>query len=81
MENSLGKHETEMNLKDTELRLGLPGSDESEKHSSNYSFVRSNKRSSPETSEVESISKSNSNSNMNHSNVSSDDQDSVPPAK
>ncbi|XP_061338135.1 auxin-induced protein 22D-like isoform X2 [Gastrolobium bilobum] len=46
--------DTEMNLKDTELRLGLPGSDEREKRSCSYSFVRSNKRSSPEASEEES---------------------------
>ncbi|KAJ1417541.1 PB1 domain [Sesbania bispinosa] len=72
MENSLGTYETELNLKATELRLGLPGSDEPEKHSC---IVRSNKRSSPEASEEESIS----NSNVNTLNI--DDQDNVPPAK
>jgi len=70
MENSLGSYEKELNLKATELRLGLPGSDEPEKRSS----PRSNKRSSPEASEEECIS--------NGSDVTSDQQDNVvPPAK
>lgn len=72
-------YKTELNLKDTELRLGLPGTDElaPEKRS----VVRSsNKRSSPEASEVESINKSNVN-NSNGSDATSDDQDNVPPAK
>ncbi|XP_061338134.1 auxin-induced protein 22D-like isoform X1 [Gastrolobium bilobum] len=72
--------DTEMNLKDTELRLGLPGSDEREKRSCSYSFVRSNKRSSPEASEEESISKSTMNSDDSDT-TSDDDQDNIPPAK
>ncbi|XP_020233335.1 auxin-induced protein 22D [Cajanus cajan] len=79
MDNSLRiSHEKELNLEATELRLGLPGSDEPEKRS----VVRSNKRSSPEASEeLECMSKGNMNSNG--SDVTSDhDQDNVvPPAK
>ncbi|XP_004495146.1 auxin-induced protein 22D-like isoform X2 [Cicer arietinum] len=77
MENSMGRHETEMNFKATELRLGLPGVDEMEKVPSNYSVLRSNKRSSPETSEVESINKT----NLNTSNTICHDQDNAPPSK
>ncbi|KAI4349452.1 hypothetical protein L6164_010039 [Bauhinia variegata] len=51
------KYESELNLKATELRLGLPGSDEPEKSSCTSNGVRSNKRSSPETSEEESVNK------------------------
>jgi len=70
MENSLGSYEKELNLEATELRLGLPGSDEPEKRA----VARSNKRSSPEASEEECIS--------NGSDVTSDHQDNVvPPAK
>ncbi|KAG5051777.1 hypothetical protein AAZX31_02G136300 [Glycine max] len=77
MENSLGKYGKELNLEATELRLGLPGSDEPEKRSA----VRSNKRSSPEASEEECISKGNMNSS-DGSDITSDDQDNVvPPAK
>ncbi|OIV91351.1 hypothetical protein TanjilG_01969 [Lupinus angustifolius] len=78
MENSFGCYETKMNMKDTELRLGLPGTDDMEKSSCNYSVVRSNnKRSSPEASdEEESISKNGSNT------ISDDDQHNyAPPSK
>lgn len=64
-------YETEMNLKATELRLGLPGRDELEN-----AVVRCNKRSSPEASEGD----SNVNSNGS-SDITSDDKDSAPPAK
>ncbi|KAK7355867.1 hypothetical protein VNO80_15131 [Phaseolus coccineus] len=71
MENSLGSYEKELNLEATELRLGLPGTDEPEKRPI---AARSNKRSSPEASEEECIS--------NVSDVTSDHQDNVvPPAK
>jgi hypothetical protein len=81
--------ETELiiNHKDTELRLGLPGS-EDEQQSCNGSIVRSNKRSfSSETSvEQESICKSNnvSSDTSNSSTTSNDhdhDQDTVQPKK
>ncbi|OIW12639.1 hypothetical protein TanjilG_24572 [Lupinus angustifolius] len=79
MENSFGCYETKMNLKDTELRLGLPGTDHmEEKCLSNFSVVRSNnKRSSPEsTHEEESINKNGPN------NTCGDDQHTyVPPSK
>ncbi|KAG4995975.1 hypothetical protein JHK82_026792 [Glycine max] len=76
IDNSMGKYEKELNLEATELRLGLPGSDEPGKRS----IVRSNKRSSTEASEEECISKGNMNSNG--SDITSDDQDNlVPPAK
>ncbi|XP_027368012.1 auxin-induced protein 22D-like [Abrus precatorius] len=74
--NSLSSHEQELNLKDTELRLGLPGSDEPDTRS----VIRSNKRSSPEASD-ESISKSLMNSNGSDITNDDDDQDNVPPAK
>ncbi|KAK7284073.1 hypothetical protein RJT34_18810 [Clitoria ternatea] len=72
----MGSFEIEMNLKATELRLGLPGScDEPEKRSCN-------KRSSPEASVEESTCKSNVSSNASDSTTSmDDDQDSVQPAK
>ncbi|KAI4301170.1 hypothetical protein L6164_034476 [Bauhinia variegata] len=57
MEKSMEKYEGELNLKATELRLGLPGRDEPEKSSCTSNSVRSNKRSSPKTSEEETISK------------------------
>ncbi|XP_004493738.1 auxin-induced protein 22E-like [Cicer arietinum] len=69
----MGSYETEMNLKDTELRLGLPGSDE---HSCNVSVVRNNKRSSPETSNNVS-----SNASSNSSTTTDDDQSTVQPTK
>jgi len=79
-------YETELNLKATELRLGLPGSDEpQEKRSCSGSAVRSsNKRSSPESSVEESRCKSNVNSDTNTSDsttTSDHEQDSVQPAK
>ncbi|AES60783.1 putative transcription factor interactor and regulator AUX-IAA family [Medicago truncatula] len=82
MENSLGNHQTEMNLKATELRLGLPGSDEVEKLPCNFSVLRNNKRSSPEeASDVDSISKSKLNSSNGSSHTTNDDQDNAPPSK
>ena len=42
-------HENDLNLKATELRLGLPGTDESEKESA--SCTKNNKRSLPECAE------------------------------
>ncbi|CAK7346487.1 unnamed protein product [Dovyalis caffra] len=74
MERSMA-YESDLNLKATELRLGLPGSDEPEKPSTTPS-VRSNKRASPETSE-ESWSKSSS----SVSNVENCERDGTPPAK
>ncbi|XP_027349989.1 auxin-induced protein 22E [Abrus precatorius] len=72
----------ELNLKATELRLGLPGSDEPEKTSCSGFVVRSSKRSSPEASVEESMCKSNVNSSGCDSTTTSDhDQDSVQPAK
>lgn len=75
MENSLGKYGKELNLEATELRLGLPGSDEPEKRSA----VRSNKRSSPEPSVEE--SRCNSNGSSDSTTTSDHDEDSVQPAK
>ncbi|KAK7277588.1 hypothetical protein RJT34_22603 [Clitoria ternatea] len=66
----------EMNLEATELRLGLPGSDEAEKQ---RSAVRSNKRSSPEASDEEPMSRSNMNSNA--SDICDDQDNFAPPAK
>lgn len=66
-------YESDLNLKATELRLGLPGSDEPEKQSA--PSVRSNKRASPEISQE-------SKSNSCVSNAGNDDErDSAPPAK
>lgn len=81
MENSLGNHETEMNLKATELRLGLPGCDEVEKLPCNFSILRKNKRSSPEASDVESMSKSKLITSNGSSITTIDDQDNAPPSK
>ncbi|KAB5557510.1 hypothetical protein DKX38_008419 [Salix brachista] len=75
MERSMA-FESDLNLKATELRLGLPGSDEPEKPSTTPS-VRSNKRASPEISE-ESRSKG---SSCVSSKVESGERDSAPPAK
>jgi len=69
-------YESDINLKATELRLGLPGSDEPEKPSTTPG-VRSNKRASPEISE-ESRSKGSSSVS---SNVENGERDSAPPAK
>jgi auxin-responsive protein IAA len=81
MENSLVNHdETELNLKATELRLGLPGCDEIKKLPCNFSLLRSNKRSSSEISEVDSMSKTKLNAS-NGSEITSDDQDNAPPSK
>ncbi|XP_020226935.1 auxin-induced protein 22E [Cajanus cajan] len=73
----MGSYESELNLKATELRLGLPGSDEPEKRSCS---VRSNKRSSRESSVEESRCKSNVNSD-DSTTTSDHDQESVQPAK
>jgi len=81
MENSLGNHQAEMNLKATELRLGLPGSDEVEKLPCNFSILRNNKRSSPEASDIDSMSKNNLNSSNGSSHTTNDDQDNAPPSK
>uniref|UniRef100_A0A6M2ETS6 Auxin-responsive protein n=1 Tax=Populus davidiana TaxID=266767 RepID=A0A6M2ETS6_9ROSI len=75
MERSMA-YESDLNLKATELRLGLPGSDEPEKPSTTPS-VRSNKRASPEISE-ESRSKGSSSVS---SNVENGERDSAPLAK
>ncbi|RVX22058.1 Auxin-induced protein 22B [Vitis vinifera] len=48
MEGAVG-YESDLNLKATELRLGLPGRDEAEKEA--LSGVRNNKRASPDTSD------------------------------
>ncbi|KAK2455435.1 AUX/IAA transcriptional regulator family protein [Trifolium repens] len=80
MENSLVNHETELNLKATELRLGLPGCDEIKKLPCNFSLLRSNKRSSSEISDVDSMSKTKLNAS-NGSEITSDDQDNAPPSK
>ncbi|XP_054825666.1 auxin-induced protein 22D-like [Prosopis cineraria] len=62
-----------MNLKDTELRLGLPGGDEEDQRSCS---VRSNKRCRRESSEDEESCVS-----KNNACNSSDDQDNAPPGK
>ncbi|KAJ0110673.1 hypothetical protein Patl1_03250 [Pistacia atlantica] len=69
MERLVKYESDDLNLKATELRLGLPGSDEPEKLSS-----RSNKRASPEISQ-----ESKSNSSVSYGG--NDEQDSAPPAK
>ncbi|XP_011042428.1 PREDICTED: auxin-induced protein 22E-like [Populus euphratica] len=74
MEKSMA-YESDLNLKATELRLGLPGSDEPEKPSTTPS-VRSNKRASPEISE----SRSKGSSSVS-SNVENGERDSATPAK
>ena len=69
----MGGYETEQNLKATELRLGLPGSEDH--------VFRSNKRSSPESSVEESMSKSNVDSSGSNDAPSADHDDNVQPAK
>ncbi|KAJ0052428.1 hypothetical protein Pint_03204 [Pistacia integerrima] len=69
MERLVKYESDDLNLKATELRLGLPGSDEPEKLSS-----RSNKRASPEISQ-----ESKSNSSVSYGG--NDERDSAPPAK
>ncbi|KDP21371.1 hypothetical protein JCGZ_21842 [Jatropha curcas] len=71
-------YEGDLHLKATELRLGLPGSDESDKKQS-IPCVRSNKRASPEISE-ESRTRSNG-SSVSNCESGSDDRDCGPPAK
>lgn len=59
----------EINLKATELRLGLPGSDEPEK-----TYIKNNKRASPEISQE-------SKTDSSVSNGENDERESGPPAK
>ncbi|KAK9982953.1 hypothetical protein SO802_032478 [Lithocarpus litseifolius] len=75
MERSVSYGGNDLNLEATELRLGLPGSDEHEKQSC-PSVRTSNKRASPEVAE-----ESSSLSNSNVSDARNGDQDSAPPAK
>ncbi|KAH7577617.1 hypothetical protein ACOSP7_001419 [Xanthoceras sorbifolium] len=75
----LGNYESDLNLKATELRLGLPGRDEPEKQTTTTGvIIRSNKRASPEISQE--YSRCNSN-NSSVSDAANDDQDSAPPSK
>ncbi|KAF8392287.1 hypothetical protein HHK36_022629 [Tetracentron sinense] len=67
-------YESDLNLKATELRLGLPGSNESEKQT--LLSVKSNKRASPEMAE-ECRSKSNS----SISDAGNDGREAAPAAK
>lgn len=71
----MGSYETELNLKDTELRLGLPGCDELEK--------RSCKRSSMELedSKCKSNVTTSNNVSSDSSTTNEHDSDSVQPAK
>uniref|UniRef100_A0A2N9F5Z0 Auxin-responsive protein n=1 Tax=Fagus sylvatica TaxID=28930 RepID=A0A2N9F5Z0_FAGSY len=75
MERSMSTYGGDLNLEATELRLGLPGSDEHGKQSS-PSVRTSNKRASPEVAE-----ESRSMSNSNVSDARNGDQDTAPPAK
>ncbi|BAT85491.1 hypothetical protein LR48_Vigan50s006200 [Vigna angularis] len=77
----MGSYEIELNLRATELRLGLPGSDEpQEKRPCSGSVVRnSNKRSSPELEE--SRCKNNISDSSNSTTTSDHNEDSVQPAK
>lgn len=63
-----------MNLKDTELRLGLPGRDE-EQDERSCSVMKSNKRCRHESCEEEGSSVT----QKNNAGDGSDDQDNVPP--
>lgn len=78
MENQMGGYAYENDLKDTELRLGLPGSDvEKEKQrscSGSGSVVRSNKRCSP-------VEESIINSNASDSTTTTSDDHNDQPAK
>ncbi|KAF2325286.1 hypothetical protein GH714_026118 [Hevea brasiliensis] len=69
-------YEGDLNLKATELRLGLPGSDEPKKQASAPS-IRSNKRASPEIAE-ESRTRSNSSASIAENGDRGIDE---PPAK
>ena len=64
-------YENDLNLKATELRLGLPGTEEKEDRT--LPIVRNNKRPLPETSDEESVSKSSTTQHV--------DTDATPPAK
>ncbi|XWS36367.1 hypothetical protein CRYUN_Cryun20dG0079100 [Craigia yunnanensis] len=68
-------YENDLNLKATELRLGLPGSDEPERQTT--PSIRNNKRTSSEISEE---SRSKSSSGVTEAG-NDDRQDSAPPAK
>ncbi|KAL3507752.1 hypothetical protein ACH5RR_033134 [Cinchona calisaya] len=65
-------HENDLNLKATELRLGLPGTDESEKETAS-SCTKNNKRSLPELAED-----SDRNGDVDAKHV---DRETAPPAK
>lgn len=73
MEKSL-VFEKDLNLEATELRLGLPGTKESEKQTP--STIKSNKRVLPDMSE-----ECGSKDNSNVSHVKKCDQEVAPPAK
>ena len=64
-------YENDLNLKATELRLGLPGTEDKEDQT--LPIVRNNKRPLPETSDEESVSKSSITQHV--------DTDSTPPTK
>lgn len=71
-------YERHLNLEATELRLGLPGSDEAPEKTSTTPSVRSNKRASPEISEDQSRSKGSSSLS---SEVENCEGETAPPAK
>ena len=64
-------YEGDLNLKATELRLGLPGTDEPEKQI--MSSVRNNKRASPDTTE--------DGESKGHSDAKNSDRESAPAVK
>ncbi|GAB4830465.1 Auxin-induced protein 22E [Ancistrocladus abbreviatus] len=68
----------DLNLKATELRLGLPGSDELENQLTSSSVARSNKRSSPEMAE-DCGSSTNNSGGSDARDRKSELQDSAPP--
>ncbi|KAJ6337016.1 hypothetical protein OIU76_006809 [Salix suchowensis] len=70
-------YERHLNLEATELRLGLPGSDEAPEKTSATPSVRSNKRASPEISEE---SRSKGSSSLS-SDVENCEGETAPPAK
>lgn len=76
MEMSLSFEDDDLNFKATELRLGLPGSEEPEKRRS--TMTKNNKRASPEVNEEYCRSTSSSctlNTGIN------DEKEDVPPTK
>ena len=68
--------EGDLNLKATELRLGLPGSDEPQQKQSTSSVTRGTKRASPEISE-----ESRTRSNITSASSINVEKDCAPPAK